>query len=153
MLVTVRGIVRSADKNPNSRMPTAVFLRCLPTAVMFRAMRIPLYSGTNSKLLDAEVEVTGVAGGQFDGKMQMHGVQLNVSSASNVKILKRAGASPWSLPLTPMDQMISGYHVTDRTQRVRVHGTITYYQPGSSVVLQDGSRSLWISTLTIDPLQ
>jgi diguanylate cyclase (GGDEF)-like protein len=52
-----------------------------------------------------------------------------------------------------MDQVITRSHVTDRTQRVRVHGTITYYQPGLSVVLQDGNRSLWISTLTVDPLQ
>jgi diguanylate cyclase (GGDEF)-like protein len=106
-------------------------------------------------LLDSEVEVTGVAGGQFDGKMQMHGVQINVPSPTGLKILKQATASPWSLPLTPMDQVItlSHVHVTDRTQRVRVHGTITYYQPGLSVVLQDGRRSLWISTLTVDPLQ
>src|ERR1017187_3050704 len=64
-----------------------------------------------------------------------------------------AGASPWSLPLTPMDQILSGYDVTDRTQRVRGHGTITYYQPGSSVVLQDGNKSLRITTQTIDPLR
>jgi diguanylate cyclase (GGDEF)-like protein len=52
-----------------------------------------------------------------------------------------------------MDLVISRYHVTDRTQRVRVHGTITYYQPGAAVILQDGKRSLWISTLTVDPLR
>jgi diguanylate cyclase (GGDEF)-like protein len=52
-----------------------------------------------------------------------------------------------------MDQILSGYDVTDRTQRVRVHGTITYYQPGSSVVLQDGNKSLRITTQTIDPLR
>jgi diguanylate cyclase (GGDEF)-like protein len=52
-----------------------------------------------------------------------------------------------------MDLVITRSHITDRTQRVRVHGTITYYQPGLSVVLQDGNKSLWISTLTVDPLR
>jgi hypothetical protein len=35
---------------------------------------------------------------------------------------------------------------------VRVQGTITYYQPGSGVVLQSGSKSLWILTGTRDDL-
>jgi diguanylate cyclase (GGDEF)-like protein len=45
-----------------------------------------------------------------------------------------------------MDQILSGYHVVNHTRRVRVQGTITYYQPGSTVVLQNGSKSLWIMT-------
>ena len=102
-------------------------------------------------LLDAEVEVTGVAGGKFDGKMQQTGVLLHLSSLANVKILKRAGASPWSIALTPLDQILTGYHVRDLTRRIRVHGTITYYRPGLAVVLQDGAKSLWINTPDAQP--
>jgi diguanylate cyclase (GGDEF)-like protein len=36
---------------------------------------------------------------------------------------------------------------------VRVHGTITYYAPGSAVVLQDGIRSIWIATQTTIPMR
>jgi diguanylate cyclase (GGDEF)-like protein len=104
-------------------------------------------------LLDAEVEVTGMAAGKFDDKMQQTGVELYVSSLANVKILQRAGASPWSLPVTPMDEILAVYHLRDSTPRVRVQGTITYYQPGSGVVLQDGSKSLWISTHSHDFLR
>jgi diguanylate cyclase (GGDEF)-like protein len=43
--------------------------------------------------------------------------------------------------------------VRDLTQRLRVQGTITYYQPGFGVVLQNGPRSLWISTKASGPLQ
>jgi len=85
--------------------------------------------------------------------MQQTGVVLYVSSLENIKVLKRASASPWSLPVTPMGEIITGFHITDRTQRVRVHGTITYYQPGTSVVLQDGASSLWISTWTFQPMK
>jgi diguanylate cyclase (GGDEF)-like protein len=110
------------------------------------------YTAENvQELLDAEVEVTGVSGGQFDGKMQIVGAILNVSSPAGIKIIKRAAASPWSLPVTPMDMIMTNYRATG-TQRVRVHGTITFYQPGSAVVLQDGAKSLWISTKTQDPM-
>jgi diguanylate cyclase (GGDEF)-like protein len=43
--------------------------------------------------------------------------------------------------------------VQNQSQRIRVHGAITYYEPGRSVVLQDGSKSLWISTLARTPMQ
>ena len=104
-------------------------------------------------LLDAEVEITGVSAGKFDNKMQQTGVVLYVSSLADVKVLKRVGADPVSLPITPMDQIILDYRLQDQTPRVRVQGTITYYQPGLAVVLQNGSRSLWIETNDSERLQ
>jgi diguanylate cyclase (GGDEF)-like protein len=105
------------------------------------------------ELLDAEVEVTGVASAIFDSKMQQTGVMLHSNTMADVKVLKPAGTSPWTLPVTPMDTILAEYRVRDLTTRVRVHGTITYYQPGVAVVLQDGSKSIWIDTETSDPLQ
>jgi len=52
-----------------------------------------------------------------------------------------------------MDQILSVYKVNDLSERVRVFGTITYYQPGSAVVLQSGTKSLWIETQTRQPLR
>ena len=104
-------------------------------------------------LLDADVELSGVAAGKFDDKMQQTGVVLYVSSLSNIRVLRHAEDNPWSLPVTPMDRILSVYHVRELTSRVRVHGTITYFQPGSAIVLQDGPKSLWISTHTREPLR
>jgi diguanylate cyclase (GGDEF)-like protein len=84
--------------------------------------------------------------------MQLTGVLLHVQSLNGVKILKRAGSDPWSLPVTPMDRIITGYRLNDFSERMRVRGTITYYQPGTALVLQDGSRSLWINTDSWNPL-
>jgi len=104
-------------------------------------------------LLDAEVEITGAAAGKFDDKMQQTGIVLYVPSLASIHVLKRSSTGPWSLPVTSMDQVLAVYHENDLTPRVRVHGTITYYQPGSAIVLQDGSKSLWIAVHTHDPLQ
>jgi diguanylate cyclase (GGDEF)-like protein len=151
-LVTVHGVVRAADKNADPTRGTA-FLQILTEGGYVHAELKGSDANALKGLLDAEVEVTGVAGGEFDGKVQMWGVSLSVSSPADVKILKHASASPWSLPRTPLDQVITRTHVTDSTQRISVHGTITYYQPGTSVVLQDGNKSLWIETQTVDPLR
>ncbi len=101
-------------------------------------------------LLDADVEITGAVSGRFDGKMQQTGILLHVPSWAGVKVLKRSATGPDSLPITPMDRVLTAYHLQVDSQRVRVHGAVTYYQPGTAVVLQNGSRSLWIQTHSVN---
>ncbi len=153
-LVTVRATVRTADLVVTPGAP----IRSASLQLLMEGGHIEVYlddahESALKSLLDSEVEITGAAAGKFDDKMQETGIVLYVSSLANVKVLKRGGTGLWSLPITPMDQILSSYHVQESTRRVQVHGTITYYQPGSAVVLQDGSKSLWISTHTREPLQ
>jgi diguanylate cyclase (GGDEF)-like protein len=152
MLVTVHAVIRSAELRVNSNVRNS-FLELLTDRGYIDATVESEDQNALKSLLDAEVEVTGVAGGKFDGKMQQTGILLHVSSLADVKVLKRAATDSWSIPVTPFDQILAGYHVQNLTQRVRVHGTITYYEPGSAIVLQDGAKSLWIATPARGPLQ
>jgi diguanylate cyclase (GGDEF)-like protein len=152
-LVTVRAVIRSADLVPDSRstMPSTS-LRMLVDGGMVDANVDNDDENALKGLLDAEVEITGAVSGHFDNKMQLTGVLLHVPSLAGIKILKSAGTDPWSLPVTRMDRVITGYHAQDLSQRMRVRGTVTYYQPGTALVLQDGPRSLWINTDSWNPL-
>jgi diguanylate cyclase (GGDEF)-like protein len=152
MLVRVRGVIRAADLLYSAIAPSG-HLELLADGGYIDLEVDSHDAAALNNLLDAQVEVTGVAGRTFDGKMQETGAKLKVSSLADIKVLDRAGESPWSLPVTPLAGIITGYHVHDLTQRLRVHGTITYYQPGEAVVLQNGASSLWISTQTSEPLQ
>jgi diguanylate cyclase (GGDEF)-like protein len=152
--VTVRAVIRTADLRLHSTGNVrATYLQMLTDGGYIEATVDSDDVSALKDLLDAEVEVTGIAGGKFDNKMQQTGVELHISTLADIKILKHASISPQSVPITPLDQILAGYHVRDLTQRVRVHGTITYYQPGAAVVLQDGAKSLWIDTPTRSPLQ
>jgi diguanylate cyclase (GGDEF)-like protein len=150
-LVTVRALVRTADVANFARRNSR--LQMLADGGPIEATLDSNEADTLKGLLDAEVEVTGVASGRFDGKMQQTGVLLHITSLGNIRVLQHADSSPWSLPITPMDEILKDYHVISRTPRVRVQGTITYYQPGSAVVLQNGSKSLWIMTETRNDLR
>jgi diguanylate cyclase (GGDEF)-like protein len=152
-LVTVLATVRAADLIVSRTAP----IRSTQLQLLTESGPIEAYVDSDDanairNLLDAEVEVTGAVAGLFDDKMQQTGVVLYVSSLANVRVLHRAGASPWSVPVTPMDRILAVYRMHDLTPRVRVHGTITYYHPGTAIVLQDGAKSLWISTHTHEPL-
>jgi diguanylate cyclase (GGDEF)-like protein len=150
-LVSVHGVVRSVDLHWNSNHRNT-YLEILTEGGYVEANIGGYDEALRKDLLDAEVEVIGAASGQFGGKMQQIGVLLRVFSLADVKILKRADVSPWSLPVTSLNGIIRTYHVHDSTQRVHVRGTVTYYQPGSAIVLQNGSESLWIKTQASDPL-
>lgn len=150
-LVTVRGVVRTADVLNFSARNAAMQL-------ISDGGYIDLTVDTNDAaalrgMLDSEVEVTGAASGHFDGKMQQTGVLVHLASIDNIKVLKHADLNPWTLPESSMDQILSHYHVHTLTPRIRVQGTITYYQPGSAAVLQSGPKSLWISTQGRDDLK
>jgi diguanylate cyclase (GGDEF)-like protein len=152
MLVTVHGIVRAAD------LITYAHTRITDLQLLIDGGYIAALvdsSDVNAlkDLLDAEVEVTGVVSGIFDGKKQLTGIALFVSGLSDVRILKRAGTDFRSLPVTPMDKILRGYHIRDSSSRIRVRGTITYYRPGAAIVLESGATSLWINTQTDQPLR
>jgi diguanylate cyclase (GGDEF)-like protein len=152
MRVMVRAVVHSADVVLINNVRFVYLHMLVDGGTVDASIQSSDESGLKD-LLDAEVDVTGVASAIFDSKMQQTGVMLHSNSMADVKVLKAAGARPWTLPVTPMDTILAEYRVRDLTTRVRVHGTITYYQPGVAVVLQDGSKSLWIATETSDPLQ
>jgi len=151
--VSVHAFVLSADLIPDRRSlkPTA-YLHMIVDGGPVDANLDSDDENALKSLLDAEIEISGPVAGQFDNKMQETGVLLHVQSMDGVKLLKRAASDPWSLPVAPMDRIITGFQLAERSQRMRVSGSITYYQPGSALVLQDGSKSLWIMTDNWGPL-
>jgi diguanylate cyclase (GGDEF)-like protein len=150
-LVTIRAWVRAADLVADHNV--------ISTSVQLLMDGGPLEATLDSKdtsqfahLLDSEVEITGAASGKFDGKMQQTGILIHATSFADVKVVTPGNEDDLTLPITAMDQVLAGYHVTVHSQRLRVHGTITYYQPGTAIVLQNGTKSLWIQTHNASPL-
>src|SRR5260370_1767555 len=152
MRVAVRATVRSANTVNFANMH-GTYLKLLMEGGSIDATIVETDAAKLKDLLDADVEVTGVVSGKFDSKMQLIGILLEVPALADVTILKRAPISPASLPITPMDQVLSSSYVHDGTRRVRVKGTITYYQPGFATVLQNGDHSIWLSTRSSVPLR
>jgi diguanylate cyclase (GGDEF)-like protein len=152
MRVTVHGVVRSSDIVTDANL-TSIYMQLLVDGGYIDATVNSSDASALRGLLDSEVNITGVVAGKFDSKNQLTGILLEVPDLSGVKVIKRASIGPDSLPVTPMDEILQGSYINDLSQRVRVRGTITYYQPGSTIVLQDGAKSLMISTQYEKPLR
>ena len=152
MRVSVHATVRSADPTNFSNIH-GISLRLQIDGGPIDAQVLDTGTTGLDQLLDADVEVDGVVSGKFDSKMQLIGIVLEVPSLADVKVLKRAPVGLDALPITSMDQVLSSSYTRDLSRRVRVKGTITYYQPGSAVVLQNADKSLWINTHSSNPMR
>ncbi len=152
-LVTVRAIIQSADLVPNLQTPISTTEVNIVLDRGQASASIDSNDPTRLKdLLDAEVEMTGIQSGVFDNKMQETGILFHIQSLNDVKILKPAQVDPWSIPITPMDRALTGYRSNGLSDRQRMRGTITYYQPGVALVIQDGSKSIWVDTASWNAL-
>jgi diguanylate cyclase (GGDEF)-like protein len=103
-------------------------------------------------LLEADVRLTGVAGGDFDSKIQMAGAWMDLNSWRDVVFLHRRASDPWSQPVIPMDNVISAYRDSNQSQRVRIAGTLTYFEPGALAVVEQQGRSMVVETDSTLPL-
>src|ERR1035441_8378316 len=113
-LVTVRATVRAADRTLSGVAPVHfIHMQLLMDGGYLDANVESGDAGAPESLLDAEVELTGVASEQFDSKMHETGILMHVQSLSDIRIIKRAGSSPWSLPATPMDRVITVFHIRE----------------------------------------
>jgi diguanylate cyclase (GGDEF)-like protein len=149
--VVLRGFVRSATVRLSSDRPVSQLDLAIPGAYV----RVTIDNsdpGRLKGLLGSEVEVTGVAGGEFDGKMQQTGILVHATSIENLRVLRPAAQDPWAIPATPIDQVIDHYQVDEQTPPVRVEGILTYYEPLQMAVLEDGSRSIQVLTHQTDVL-
>jgi hypothetical protein len=105
-----------------------------------------------SQLLDAEIEISGVAGGAFNARYQLMQTRLYVSGPEDLKVLRLPKVRPSDLPLTSIDDVVQTRFVIDQSRRVRVAGAVTYFDPGYSVVIQNGDHSLLALTRRREPL-
>jgi diguanylate cyclase (GGDEF)-like protein len=104
-------------------------------------------------LLDSEIRINGVAGGLFDGKYQLTGAELWVSSGNHMEVLEPAEDDAADLPITPINRIMSGYFVSDLSRRVRVRGSVTLYEPGLQAVLETPDhQAVLVNTYEQTPL-
>jgi diguanylate cyclase (GGDEF)-like protein len=151
-LVRVRGIIRTGDRVSSPEEPAGRLQMLMDGGYV--DLPVPEYDPALLRnLLDAEVEVVGAAGRIYDAKLEQTGVKVKMTSLSDIRVLRRVAADPWTLPVTSLNQVITAYHIRDLSRRIRVHGTVTYSLPGTAAVIENDTSSLWISTRSDEPIR
>jgi diguanylate cyclase (GGDEF)-like protein len=149
--VSLRGVVRSANLELLGTHVVAQLEMLVPGGVVqvyvqdYRGMDLP-------GLMDTEVEFAGVVGGHFNASWQLMRSIVYLSNGRELKVLRRPQVKLGDLPLSEIDNVIQTKSVRDDSSRVRVRGTVTFYEPGISLVLERDGQSLPMLTRQIDPI-
>jgi len=105
------------------------------------------------QLVDSIVRVRGVCSTLFNRQRQLFGVRLLVPNASGLVVEKSASANPFDVTVQPLDSLLRFTPEGMISHRVKVRGTVTYFQPGSVVFIQDAKLGLQCQTTMRDALQ
>ena len=158
LYVTMMGTVRSATRQSvaNSGKSTGAYL-LMDVQTDGGPVRVHVEEPDGLdpiKLLDAQVKLTGVVGGIFDGKFQQTGSELWVSSAKHMQVLKPGPGNPAALPLTDISRIMAHSYVDEKSQRVHVRGSVTLFEPGLQVVVETPQRqAVLVNTYEQSPLR
>ena len=104
------------------------------------------------KLADATVRVTGNLGGSFNARNEIMGLQLNVSNAAGIQVLRPAAKDPFKIPIIQLSRLVSSDQPLMLDKRVRTQGVVVLYESGEQLVLKDGNNTLLVQTRQVDPL-
>lgn len=151
LYVTVHGRVLSASLDNEVPKPGLRLEIQVPQGLV--SARIAHPDGLKpAELMDAEIEITGVAGGDFDSRIQMAGVWMDVYSTSDLKVIKKPDWDAFAQPAVPMDQVIYQYRNNNESGRVKIMGTLTYFEPGALAVIERDGLGLLVETNSTLPL-
>ncbi len=130
--VTLSGVVHSVDVQ-NDR----TFLVFATEDNVRLQVHIPQVLGDASKLVDSNVQLTGVCGTLVDKNMQLKGLTLFVPNESFLKTLKNSATDPFSLPLVSVNSLQRSWQGSASEHRVHVQGTITLQTSDNKAYLRD----------------
>ncbi len=150
-VVTIRGIVRSASLERHGTDVIAQLQILMPGGLV--QGYVQNFDGMDlGSLIDSDVELTGVAGAAFNAVGEIMRPRLLANNARDLRIVRLPVVGPWNAPLTDIRRIEQDRYVENHSRRVRVKGAVTAYAPGYSMVIQNGSDSLFVLTRQGDPV-
>lgn len=98
------------------------------------------------ELLDSTVRVRGVCSTQFNHQRQLFAIRLMVPRPEDLKIEIPATKEPFNTPVRTIGSLLQFTPQETYGHRVKVAGTVIYYEPGTVMFLQDASHGVEVQT-------
>ncbi|HEY4185172.1 MAG TPA: PAS domain S-box protein [Polyangia bacterium] len=150
--VEVEGIVRSVMPDERADLRRTVTLKMASDDGVFPVYVSDLPPDKLRAVVDASVKARGVVGGVFNERRQMIGIKLYVGRAEDLVIEETGPGEPFSVRTTPVESLLRFEPEGASRHRVKVRGTVTFYQPGGAMYVEDGTGGVAIRTRQAEPL-
>lgn len=148
--VEVAGIVRSVHLDETSQHHQ-IEIATGGGRLLIYARQLPVKR--TEELLDSTVRVRGVCSTLFNRRRQLLAFRLMVPRPEDLVIEQPAPQDPFSIAIRPIDSLLQFAPHETIGHRVKVAGTVTYYEPGRALFIQEGEQGAEIQTKELEPLQ
>jgi signal transduction histidine kinase len=143
--VAIEGIIRTVTLRNDAlnAAPTegALLTIDMPEGRVDVALPTQCYKGA-SDLIGAKVRITATALARKNDDSQATGVLLVAPDISYLTVLSAGPDDLFSARMVPIGALLRYRSDTDYFHRIRLQGTLTYYEQGRRLILQDGSRAI-----------
>ena len=147
--IEVEGIVRSVNLEESSKH----YLMELVTGggrLTVYGSHLPVDESQN--LVDSKVRIRGVCSSQFNRQRQLFAIRLMVPRVEDVTVEIPATGDPFAVPEQKIGSLFQFTTQGNYGHRVKISGTVTYFQPGSALYVQDGNYGLFVQTKSTNKL-
>jgi signal transduction histidine kinase len=151
--VSVTGTVLSAGLRTGASEKQKLWLRIAVENGFVNATFPAQDAPAAAKLVDAVVRINAAAMATKNNSRQITAATLSAAGMGNVTVLRPPPADLFAQPLSPIGRLMQYRSGTDSNHRVRVAGTVTYYKPGESIVLEEDGKALFVATTQSGEIQ
>ncbi len=148
--VEITGIVRSARLLEDSQY-NLIEIATGGGRLLVYARELPVKRAGD--LVDSAVRVRGVCSTKFNHKRQLFAIRLMVPRPEDLEIKSPAPQDPFAIAARPIGSLLQFAPQETYGHRVKVAGTVIYYEPGKTIFLQDGEQGVEIQTTERAALQ
>jgi PAS domain S-box-containing protein len=149
-MVEVSGIVRAVHFEKDSGYYS---IDLAMGGERFTAFAKQLPVAAAQDLVDSTVKVRGVCSTLFNRQRQLFGIHLLVPNAEGLIIEKPARANPFGIPAQNINSLLQFTPQGTFGHRVKVTGTVVYYEPGNAIFIEDAREGLYCQTREQTPVQ
>ena len=149
-LVEVAGVVRAVQLHEASQH-YVVEIATGGGRLSVYTRQLPVKSA--DELLDSTVRVRGVCSTQFNHQRQLFAIRLMVPQPDDLVIEISAPKNPFAITARPIGSLLQFDPQESYGHRVKVAGTVIYYEPGKQIFLQSGDQGVEVETKVREPLQ
>lgn len=144
-MVEISGVVRAV----RFEKPTgSYFLEVVADGERFTVVSKAVPAARYTDLWAATVRVRGVCSTLFNRQRQLFGFQVLVPDPAGLTVEKAAPSDPFAVGEQPMDKLLQFTPEAMLDQKVKVTGTVVYYEPGNAIFIQNGANRLRCQTIS-----
>ncbi|MDB6017827.1 MAG: Integral rane sensor signal transduction histidine kinase [Pedosphaera sp.] len=104
-------------------------------------------------LLDSKVRVRGVCSTQFNRQRQLFAIRLMVPRPDDLVIEQPVTEDPFAIKARPIGSLLQFTPQGSFDHRVKLEGTVIYFEPGHALFVQDVEQGIEVRTKSREPLQ